>query len=258
MRRKTGVVEDPSGKPVFPDAEVPVPAIRASNSIGQIFRWRIRPGALLKEALGSVNETSRWVNVSDGGHIENLAAIELLRRRCKYIIIGDGEADQGHTFNGLATLIRTARIDLGIQIKINVDPLRLGADDICEAHWAMGRIVYPQEKEHGYLLYLKSSIIGQEDELIRQYRRVNPSFPHESTADQFFAEGQFEAYRSLGQQIGEQILKDGKEHLERVNGSTDKEDSAIQSTEASAAKDDQMSVAGFQEWFEALYQRSNP
>ncbi|MFK7843893.1 MAG: hypothetical protein AB8G77_01235 [Rhodothermales bacterium] len=205
------------------------------NSVGQIFQWRIRPAALVKEALGRVNETSRWVNVSDGGHIENLASIELLRRRCRFIITGDGEADPDHTFNGLATLIRTARIDLGIEININVAPLRLNESGFCEQHWAIGRIDYPHENEHGYLLYLKSSVTGDEDEVIRQYRSVNPSFPHESTADQFFTEGQFEAYRSLGQHIGEQVLKAG----------------AI-----SGADPHKLTFEELEHWFETLYQYS--
>ena len=61
--------------------------------------------------------------------------------------------------------------------------------------------------EEGYLLYLKSSITGDEGEIIREYRHGSPTFPHESTADQFFHEGQFEAYRALGQHIGEQALE---------------------------------------------------
>jgi hypothetical protein len=181
---------------------------RGPGSFGEQFRWRVRPGALLREMTGRLDEAHRWVNVSDGGHIENLAGIELLRRRCKYILIGDGEADPDHRFNGLATLIRSARIDLGIHIEIDVDALRLGEGrDLSRDHWAIGRINYPGETVQGYLLYLKSSVTGDEDEVIREYRHGNPSFPHESTADQMFTEGQFEAYRSLGQHIGEQALK---------------------------------------------------
>ena len=71
-----------------------------------------------------LDETQRWVNVSDGGHIENLAAIELLRRRCRFIILGDGEADPQFHFGGLATLIHIARVDLGIDIDIHLDQLR--------------------------------------------------------------------------------------------------------------------------------------
>jgi hypothetical protein len=169
----------------------------------------VRPGALLLEATGRLDETHRWVNVSDGGHIENLAGIELLRRHCRYVILGDGEADPEHRFNGLATLIRSARIDLGIHVDIDVDALRLDERRLAARHWAVGRIHYPGESEPGHLLYLKSSVTGDEDEVIREYRHGQLSFPHESTADQFFDEGPFEAYRSLGQHIGEEAL----EHL---------------------------------------------
>ena len=187
------------------------------STFGDRFRWRVRPGALLLEATGRLDETHRWVNVSDGGHIENLAGIELLRRHCRYVILGDGEADPEHRFNGLATLIRSARIDLGIHVDIDVDALRLDERRRSARHWAVGRIHYPGETEPGHLLYLKSSVTGDEDEVIREYRHGQPSFPHESTADQFFDEGQFEAYRSLGQHVGEEAL----EHLARAGDPDD-------------------------------------
>ena len=76
-----------------------------------------------------------------------------------------------------------------------------------KAHLAIGRITYPDESECRYLLYLKSSCTGDEDVLIGEYRHRSPDFPHESTADQFFNEGQFEAYRALGQHIGEKAVK---------------------------------------------------
>ncbi len=189
------------------------------STFGDRFRWRVRPGALLLEAAGRLDETHRWVNVSDGGHIENLAGIELLRRHCRYVILGDGEADPEHRFNGLATLIRSARIDLGIHVDIDVDALRLDERRLSARHWAVGRIHYPGESEPGHLLYLKSSVTGDEDEVIREYRHGQPAFPHESTADQFFDEGQFEAYRSLGQHIGE-------EALEHLPGAGDPDDGA--------------------------------
>lgn len=48
------------------------------------------------------------------------------------------------------------------------------------------------------LLYIKSSLTGDENDYIVDYKRRNPSFPHETTADQFFTEEQFEVYRALG------------------------------------------------------------
>jgi hypothetical protein len=179
------------------------------GNLRERFGWRVRPGAFLREMYSRLDESHKWVNLSDGGHIENLATIELLRRRCKYIVAGDGEADPNLHFGGLATLIRYARIDLGIDIDIDLDQVRLKGPDKdprSQAHAAIGRITYPDESEHGYLLYLKSSITGDEDEVVAEYRARKPAFPHESTADQFFDEGQFEAYRALGQHIAESAL----------------------------------------------------
>lgn len=48
---------------------------------------------LLQEMFGvGMSEKEKWFNPSDGGHVENMAVYELLRRRCKYIICVDGEA----------------------------------------------------------------------------------------------------------------------------------------------------------------------
>ena len=182
------------------------PLTQAYNSYANRFRWRTRPILFLRELFSRLDAAHRWVNLSDGGHIENLGAFELLRRRCKYIIVGDGEADEKLQFGGLATLIRTARIDLGIHIDINLDKLALNEDGYSEEHCAIGKIHYPGENVPALLLYFKSSMTGDEDTSIKEYRFNNPSFPHQSTADQFFQEGQFEAYRALGQHIGESVF----------------------------------------------------
>ena len=62
--------------------------------------------------------------VSDGGHFENMAAYELIRRQCRVIVISDGECDADYTFGGLGTLIRVCEVDFGCRITINVDALR--------------------------------------------------------------------------------------------------------------------------------------
>jgi hypothetical protein len=53
----------------------------------------------------------------------------------------------------------------------------------------------------GWLIYLKSSLAGDEDVAILQYQATHPTFPHESTANQFFTEDQFESYRRLGRHV---------------------------------------------------------
>ena len=49
---------------------------------------------------------------------------------------------------------------------------------------------------------------GDEYEYVREYRAREPEFPHESTANQFFNEKQFEAYRALGYHIADELFSD--------------------------------------------------
>lgn len=183
-------------------------AQKATSFSARLRRLLSRPGPvkLLKEMLGLLSDRDVYVNVSDGGHIENLAIYELLRRRCALIVACDAEADPDLTFAGLANLIRQARIDFGITIDIDVDDLRWDRalqPPMSRSHYAIGRITYPDpDCPPGQLLYLKSTVLGTESEDIFKYRADHPSFPHETTADQFFDEAQFESYRALGFAIG--------------------------------------------------------
>jgi hypothetical protein len=162
-------------------------------SIGQV-----GPLYFISELFGLTSFFNRgYINLSDGGHLENLGIFELLRRRCEYIIAVDAEADPGMTFNGLATLIRLARTDMGIDIDIDTEELRKNTDGLSRRHWALGTIRYSAH-EVGELLYIKSSVTGSENEYIAEYRTRHQDFPHQSTGDQFFDEEQFEAYRALG------------------------------------------------------------
>lgn len=171
------------------------------------------PKHVVKEALGRLDLNGSHVNVSDGGHIENLGVYPLLARRCKYIIAVDAEADPTMCFDGLVKLSRYARIDLGIDIDIDLEGLRKDADGLSKRHWVLGTIHYG-EHETGYLIYLKSSVTGDENEYVRAYRARHPAFPHEPTSDQFFSETQFESYRALGQQIGAEMLTEARKRNE--------------------------------------------
>ena len=50
----------------------------------------------------------------------------------------------------------------------------------------------------GWLLYIKPGITGKEPRDILKYSDEHTDFPHETTADQWFSESQFESYRVLG------------------------------------------------------------
>ncbi|OPY95119.1 cell division protein [Bradyrhizobium sacchari] len=180
---------------------------------------RSTPLYFWSEISGRLYENSDSVYLTDGGHIENLGVYELLRRRCRLIIAVDAEADAPMNFGSLMTLQRYARIDLGVRIDLPWTPIRertralmarnadkagdpAAADDHDEVvqdhvHVAIGTIDYGGD-EKGYLVYIKSSLNGDENDYIRDYARRNDRFPHETTGDQFFSEEQFEVYRALG------------------------------------------------------------
>ena len=75
----------------------------------------------------------------------------------------------------------------------------------------MGKIRYPQTSTEwastGYLVYLKTSLTADEPADILEYSKLHPEFPHQSTADQWFNESQFESYRRLGYDIGRKTFE---------------------------------------------------
>lgn len=158
------------------------------------------------ELFGSATPSSAFVYLSDGGHFENLGVYELVRRRCRFIIAIDAEEDGNYTFHALGTAIRRCRVDFDAEIDINVDELRPDPKSgFSKNHCAVGIIRY-EDGQKGTLLYIKSSLTGDESTDIAQYRAMEPSFPHQSTGDQFFNESQFESYRKLGMHVAAEVL----------------------------------------------------
>lgn len=162
---------------------------------------------ILAELTGTATGQADWVNLSDGGHFENLGIYELVRRRCRLIVVSDASCDPAHTFSDLASAIRKCWTDFGVEIEMpEVDRLRLNQSvRYCPVRHTTGRIRYPDHSDDGLLVYLKASLDGKESVDIREYVDAHPKFPHESTADQFFDEDQFEAYRQLGIEIAEEV-----------------------------------------------------
>jgi hypothetical protein len=81
--------------------------------------WRFLPvyRGLLAESTARLEGTATQLwNLSDGGHFENLAGYELIRRRLPLIILIDAEADPDFEFPSLAGLVRKARLDFSAEI----------------------------------------------------------------------------------------------------------------------------------------------
>ena len=155
---------------------------------------------LLEELFAVADQTSKYVYLSDGGHFENLALYELIRRRCPYLICCDGEEDGKMQFGSLGGIIRKAWADFGVLITVEPAQIRRTKDGSSRMHWSVGNIDY-NDGTKGKLLYFKSSLTGDEPTDVTQYHCENPAFPHESTGDQFFSEAQFESYRNLGHHV---------------------------------------------------------
>ena len=178
------------------------------------------PSYLFREMFASgMNERGDYLNLSDGGHIENLAAYELLRRRCKFIVCVDGGAEPGMECEDLMRLERFAAIDLGIKMHYDISDLRLQANGYSRAYGVLVKIDYnppqdetargarkPEAAEWGWMLYVKLAMVGYGPGYVMDYKRQHPDFPHQSTAEQIYDEGRFEAYRALGEAAAESFF----------------------------------------------------
>jgi hypothetical protein len=174
-----------------------------------------------------LKESAAFVELTDGGHFDNTALYELLRRRVKVIVLSEAGADPDYRMEDIANAIERARVDFGVHIRFDVPGFEIGAirpDDksgFARRGFAIGTIYYPELKatddtgapqaahqRKGYLLYLQSTKIeAVADRVdIDAYARGHATFPNETTADQFFDEDQLEAYRELGMEVADQAL----------------------------------------------------
>lgn len=176
--------------------------------------FAVRP--FIDEAFGLTTDSNAWIYLSDGGHFENLALYEMVLRRCRTILVVDASCDPAFNYEDLGNAIRKIRIDMGIPIEFGAAPAmpkKLGESG---SHSAVARIMYScvdkdpngLPAEDGTLLYIKPSLNGNEPQDVLAYARLNQGFPHESTADQWFDEPQFESYRRLGFHCMDEVLQD--------------------------------------------------
>lgn len=187
-------------------------------------RWQRWPPNFLYPGLvqglfgASLSETQPFIELSDGGHFENLGIYELVRREVDVIIVSDGGAAANRSFSDLASAIERVRADFGVAITFS-DPARdlsgllpLAAGDdpttakfgLAKRGYAIGKIAYPTKE--GVLVYLKAVMTPGLSADILSYKAEHPSFPDQSTAKRLFDESQFEAYRELGYHVTTAML----------------------------------------------------
>ena len=155
--------------------------------------------SIIREALGRTNEHSPYVYLSDGGHFENFGLYEMVRRRCRYIVVLDGGGDPNYHYKELGNTLRKIRIDMKVPIEFTQPHFQPGEEP--QGRCAVAKIHYKEidpELEDGCLVYIKPVVLASDDPDVMAYKAANPAFPHESTGDQWFNESQTESYRMLG------------------------------------------------------------
>ncbi|SHN13210.1 hypothetical protein [Rhizobacter sp. OV335] len=163
-------------------------------------------GSVLREAVAGTSSDKSFVYLSDGGHFENLGLYEMVRRRCRRIVLVDATEDPEFLYADLESSVRKIRIDLGVEVRFDDG---LPSSDLAKKngrHHAIGRVLYGQGVE-GTIIYLKPVLSGDEPMDVQRYAaaaiekvkgRRKDVFPHDPTSNQAFDEAQFESYRMLG------------------------------------------------------------
>lgn len=183
-----------------------------------------RPGAyafanLLDIDRFGFNEHRGFLQLSDGGHFENTGVYELVRRRARLILVCDGGADAAFSFSDFQTTVRRVEQDFGVRIKAldDASPDFVVPAPPPETRFPLERRFSPQghlvawieyaDGTRGWLIYLKATLTEAMSFKVKGYAAAHPEFPHQSTADQFFDEVQFEAYRELGYRLAADMLE---------------------------------------------------
>ena len=190
-------------------------------------RWRspqarLWPYYLLRESLSQTNDLSAYCYLTDGGHFDNTGLYSLVERGCRYIVLLDCGADPKPCFADLGEAVRRCRIDFDAEITLDVDNFVRMKKGIAKAerpHYVVGKILYAKEHlqrlgwgdvsllaRQGIVIWVKPSLRSGDPADVRQYALENAEFPQQSTADQWFGESQFESYRRLGEECGNDVL----------------------------------------------------
>jgi hypothetical protein len=156
---------------------------------------------LLFEVLGRHRVRSKFLYVTDGGHIENLGLLELLRRRCTAIVCLDAAGGSTTRFSTLGEAIALAASELNVAV--DIDPAVMGAQtaghNACDH--VTGTIRYP-DGTTGTLVYGKALVTPGSPWDVRAYDAKDPLFPVHPTTDQLFSGETFDAYQALGRCVG--------------------------------------------------------
>jgi hypothetical protein len=171
-----------------------------------------------KELMGQNSEEDALILTSDGGHHDNLGLTTLVDRDVKLCVCIDASADPDFKFADLAWTTSLLRVDGDWALELDIAgarPAPREEDDAGDKARAVRFVKSPVV--HGTLkrpdgreievIYVKAGVPADAPFEVLRYAEEHPTFPHQSTANQFFDERQFEAYRLLGEHLALKVAE---------------------------------------------------
>lgn len=165
------------------------------------------PGALyvFREARGWGRSDARFIHVGDGGHLDNLGLIELLRRRCTRIVCFDASGKRDPLLGELGVAIALARSELGVRIEFAEAEIEMLRRPERERPAIRGTVVYP-DGTAGVLIVARACLSKRAPLDVQTFADRDRRFPHHGLQSQVYAEDRFEAYRALGEHAAREAL----------------------------------------------------
>jgi hypothetical protein len=183
--------------------------------------WRVMQptlGMLWAEAVGHTSYRATWVNVTDGGHYDNLGLVEALRRGARNVVVLDASGDRPDTWFTLGGAMALARADAGVDISLDPTvmangngrgtPARLGKGQVLQP-WAHGSFVWhggpavdgqrpAAPRADGMIWICKLGCWDGAPWDVRAYAKGHPTYPSDKAQEQLYDAAEFDAYRQLG------------------------------------------------------------
>jgi hypothetical protein len=156
---------------------------------------------LLYEVMGRHRVRSKFLYITDGGHVENLGLLELLRRKCTTIVCLDAAGGSTTRFSTLGEAVSLAASTLNVAIEIDPSAMARveGGSNACD--FVTGTIRYEDGTE-GRLVYGKALVTTAATWDVRAYAAKDGRFPVHPTTDQLLGGETFDAYQALGRCVG--------------------------------------------------------
>jgi hypothetical protein len=170
------------------------------------------PRLLLLELVGRTHLGGKWVYVSDGGHFDNSALVEALRRKPRTIFAFDASGDPVDRWSTLGTAVALARTELGAHVELRPTDMKPTGRQYVTTPFVRGDVWYAPvdltRPPDATLWVTKLGVRPDAPWDVRAYAERFPEFPSDPTFFQLYGDEQFEAYRMLGRDATDQMLRE--------------------------------------------------